>query len=166
MVESIDMLCVAEPSDDGTAIRHTWTNFCGCKTLDQINRNNCRNVLPDTWWRTFNCTTTNPSGIRVNLFSKKWSKENNRKCQSNASSSTKDGWIGGQWQWRARCICLIETKRGHIKFYWWQYDKQANATWLKYIHTTAIHCMGVCVLVLYITHWNWKYIQVTMARSI
>lgn len=22
-------------------------------------------------------------------------------------------------------VCLIEMKRGHIKFYWWQYDKQA-----------------------------------------
>ena len=122
------------------AVRHTWTNFCGCKTLDQINRNNCRNVLLDTWM------------THIQLHQPEWyvwiyvRKSEAKKTIENANRircvvKHQDGGIGGQWE-AGRCICLIETKRGHIKFYWWQ---TSNATWLKYIYTRRHHCMGVFV---------------------
>lgn len=120
----------------------TLANFCGCKTLDQINRNNGRKCfakhlmthiqLQQQEWH-----------VWVNSFYWENAKKNNRKCQWNNSVSEGprwESWVVGV------CVCLIETKRGHIKFYWWQYDKQATLYLIKiHIRSESLHgCVYVC----------------------
>lgn len=119
-----------------------WLSTHTC-TLDQINWNNCRNVLRDSWWR----TVCNMARILYYIDGEiHYYFKNGMEITTNEVPCCLEFWLRGECakQKRTTCqrewgnggnedededgngVCLIETKRGHIKFYWWQYDKQAT----------------------------------------